>query len=350
MVIIIRSIVTDYMSAPENQPKATRGIILLDTSAIIRFLQPAENQFLNEQGKWNLLSGVKSKPCLMDAVVMLAKNGYEVVIPEMISYESGRTLKDGSSTDELFGNSHSRWSAHTQKFLKSIAHNHNDNGDIHIVAPFANDDSDAARHIRTVAAIRHGSEDDAQKRRAVRNLPSTAGKEYGTQSAVAWLKHTPKPSVPVFYISENPAAMNEFLSTGKARNIDVGILNPPGFYDAMRTNGLLHQTGMDEAQSHDAFFRSLEDGIAQQKLSSKRVMDADDLKRITTNQSIDTDDFIGSKTATRPFQPFAQGLAGLGASIDADAPPATLAAPDSPMEKFRKREQKRVAGGGHNVQ
>lgn len=73
-----------------------RGSIIVDTSALISLCAPASEHARNQYGK---------PAHYIDLLLMLANNGYQIIIPEMVSLEAAEMPRTGQRISNLFPNS-----------------------------------------------------------------------------------------------------------------------------------------------------------------------------------------------------------------------------------------------------
>ena len=83
-----------------SNSKKPRGIIVIDTSALVNLCTPVPEQFVMKTGL-----SLKHPPQFADALFYLAQQGFEIHIPEIVANEAGQYLRDGNSFSHLFQSS-----------------------------------------------------------------------------------------------------------------------------------------------------------------------------------------------------------------------------------------------------
>ncbi|MDX2095247.1 MAG: hypothetical protein SFW64_04835 [Alphaproteobacteria bacterium] len=106
--------------AHHHEPQATvapnRGTIILDASTIFYLAHPIDAQFVNPSHYPRLNS-------YLDLLPLLAKNGFRILIPEVVAIEAGDMLADGRELERSPYN-HKPSDRMRAGFLKSVARGH----------------------------------------------------------------------------------------------------------------------------------------------------------------------------------------------------------------------------------
>jgi hypothetical protein len=94
-------------NAPRIKP--TRGIIIVDTSALYYMAMPLnklKGDYLSDTAKQYLTEqkykGIDANVNLLDALTFLSENGYEIIIPEMVAFECSGIIRNGDCSDRFF--------------------------------------------------------------------------------------------------------------------------------------------------------------------------------------------------------------------------------------------------------
>jgi hypothetical protein len=224
--------------SPER-PAPTRGIIIVDTSAIWRLSVELPDKFKTTEARRN-----DEKITLCAILPFLAQNGYEIIIPEMVAFEAG-VARNGVALDDFFEGEKVQSHAilRMRAFYRGIS---SLPGSIYIAPPPAQDNSPAAAFVRAAWRVITSNEHPASKVScfiALNKIHTTQGrKNYGDVAAGQFVRFMKKPSLPVFYLSEDLEAATK-LSDIRA-DLDVIQLRISGLYNGMRDTGLLQAVGI----------------------------------------------------------------------------------------------------------
>jgi hypothetical protein len=231
-----------------QKPAPTRGIIIADTSAIWRLSVELPDKFKTTEARRNA-----EEITLCAILPFLAQNGYEIIIPEMVAFEAG-VARNGVALDDFFNGekAHSHAILRMRAFYRRIS---SFPGSIYIAPPPAQDNSPAAAFARAVWRVITSNEHPASKVSffvALNKLHTTQGrKNYGDVAAGQFVRFMNKPSVPVFYLSEDLEAA--ITLSAIRSDVDVIQLRICGLYDGMRDNGLLQAVGVANVAFQDIY-------------------------------------------------------------------------------------------------
>ena len=275
-----------------------RGTIILDSSAILRLVQPIDNTFLKKEDQ-------NKGYALWDVLPKLARNGFDIVIPEMIALDCTGRLADGKHIErESLGSysRHSNWIEHTRKRLRNIA----SSADVHILPPSQNDTSDQAQFLEKLKqSLRQGNKIELSPK----TESSSKEQFYGVDSAIALVKHKECKNLPLFYLVNRKTPMHKMLDATEGENISVNMLNSAGFLEALKSEGLLSNIGIRD----DVPSLKILDDIERMLQENHVIREPKDiLSYLAENPlyAIDTNNHMLNNHA----HPFASSLKGLGAS------------------------------------
>jgi hypothetical protein len=224
-----------------QRPAPTRAIIIADTSAIWRLSVELPDKFKTIEARRN-----NDEITLCKILPFLAQNGYEIIIPEMVAFEAG-VARNGVALDDFFDGEKAQSHAilRMRAFYRRIS---SFPGSIYIAPPPAQDNSPAAAFARAVWKVITSNEHPAAKVSyfvALNKIHTTQGrKNYGDVAAAQFVRFMKKPSLPIFYLSEDLEAAIT-LSDIRA-DVNVIQLRISGLYNGMRNNGLLQAVGLTD--------------------------------------------------------------------------------------------------------
>jgi hypothetical protein len=307
-----------------------RGTIIVDSSALFYLTQPTDKDSLTHP------TDTQKDPQAryMDVLYFLGQQGYDVIIPEMCSYECAEILSTGQTADALF--------THTDKYqelktnfrtmLRAIAHHAYPN--VSICPPPKDCHSESADFIRNIANIvttsfgggEHSQYYTRSLLKAV-NAKRSSG-DFGEQAAadLVQYKHQ-KMHEPFFFLS------NDARSFAVVRNA-----HPDKKVAYLSVTGLLHALHDTNLLAHAGFPANISVENIRKDLISKKRPDSHDptnalFDRIDTFRS----DFYGGG------YPFKASLLGLKEEIDAEKTAALSIASEKPgdasdrIAKFKAR-------------
>lgn len=215
-----------------------RGVIIVDTSSLLILSAPVNDKFLKKK------AGEKEtyQPRYADLLEFLSRHGYEIVFPEMVTYEAGRILRDGRNVGDIFGQvsqekddplfKHARtWLLHTD-----WANNHN----LRIAYPEADNDSNAAIFMKRMWKACQQSPAEAAKNIKALYAESQAGQHYGDEAAHETAAAIP-PEIPVFYLCQDNEASAAMIKI--KREPPIGRLNVTGLLHAFGREKLFEPAG-----------------------------------------------------------------------------------------------------------
>ena len=215
-------------SASQASPPL-RGIIIADASALISMEQPVCREGKSEE---STLSSY------LDLLPYLAEQGFKVIIPEMVAYETVTALSGNSSLDIYFPeskNSHPK----LEQFIKAVGQGKWQNITIASspnqpagVTQFLADLHDIVQRHRTANPV---------ARNELRRAQCTEKTDFGDKAIAALADDilSAPSSPPVFVLTTDRHAMAEISS----RLPKANMLNPNGLYDGLIKNGFNQKVG-----------------------------------------------------------------------------------------------------------
>lgn len=305
----------------------TRGIIIVDSSAILPMCAELKNEHLTEEAR------KKEKPVrLADTLNFLAKHGYEVIIPEMAAIECGGFMRDGTSTEDhsVHKNAYSRL---CRPFLGGIPDQH---GNIRIEPPSAKDSTQVATYVRALWKVHKKAHERADNTNPailkVNEMNRTTHQafdrsNFGDMAAFELIRHMKKPSVPVFYLSCD----NEARAKAAAVRPDIQVngLGPSGLFHALKKRSTLSEIGIANVGSEEVLQHciSVLNGMGFEQKASLNSL------RYPLDRGAEPDQ-----------RPFYDSLRGLREEITSESKEYKLtkkevaeAAPSNAIDKFRKK-------------
>jgi hypothetical protein len=205
---------------PESWAKPQRGIIVLDTSALFNLSAPMQA----EDGRKRLFS----------VLPFLAKNGFTIVVPEMVAFEACESLSGGEWVGRYFPTSN-------QKPLKMciadfLRHASIENS-IHIAPPHREDSSTPAEFIRCIKRVYDADTRDEQKREGIIAARRVYGplKNFGDFAANELVRSLDARDLPVFYVSDDSKALKSVAAVRDG----VHPLTTLGFIRPLADNRIL---------------------------------------------------------------------------------------------------------------
>ena len=281
------------MQYDQTPAKPKHGIIILDTGAIMRLLQPIDDpKFLTNHKRQE-----KTSARLMDTLVFLSHHGYEVIVPEMVSYECGKILRDGKPAIGSKQDS-GAWEKHTRPFLRNIG---DLDGNFRIAPAPASDGSAPARFMDKLWNVHTGHEEENRLTEGAAKLNShdIAHKSYGDIAAHNLVRHEHLAAVPVFYLSEDIEAMKEMIRIGQHKKIPVSCITPTGLFNALDECQLLPTAGIRNGLDYRDVFAQIEKnlhdaGITGQFLRQSGMAQKLDKAGLLQKDIYDKDHFFGT--------------------------------------------------------
>jgi hypothetical protein len=205
-----------------------RGIIVLDTSALLQLLAPYPD---GNEPRW---------------LEYLANKGYEIHIPEMVAFEAGHTLRDGTHTNYFFekpADADKLIYKKAYRFLHKVANDHYPNIQIvptpgPLIAP-----SKGAELMRALWDAR-ASESKWKGRQIAVELDGMRGNHLGEIAAGEYI-HSIYPEQQIYFLSNNRSAGNEIVHFQQSRDRQVCRLNVTGVIRGLSRHKLLPDVGLD---------------------------------------------------------------------------------------------------------
>ncbi len=186
-------------------------------------------------------------------LTFLSKHGYEVVIPEMVAYESGWFMRNYKSVWDYIGRT-SQWVPEVSEFIRAIPSLIKTGHNIHIEPPHPEDASEGAKLMRKLDEI---ATDDTLSDRTKYYKSEEAyyrfkeKKHRGDVAAEHLIASFKKPCPPVYYLTDDEGAWNNIAPL--SARLPVSRLNTLGLYEAFETNLLLPE--VDIAAKRTVFLK-----------------------------------------------------------------------------------------------
>lgn len=238
------------MANEHPRPQPTRGVIIVDSGALLRMCVPLDEQFLNAAATKKNLH--KRHPVrLTDALAFLSQHGYEVVIPEMVAVECGGYMRDGKSIQSCPGYFRSGAKFHmiSGEFLETIPALQAAGANIRIQPPLEGDTSPEAKYLQRMYEAHSSTMEPKDKRSAfgIAENEFKARNNAGDRAAYALAQSYKDSPVPVFYLSNDIKASKRIGSLVK-EGVPARELGDLGFYNALLHKGILQLLGIKAAK------------------------------------------------------------------------------------------------------
>lgn len=191
---------------------ASRGVIVVDACSLLTLACPLPKEFYTRRGleKNRAIS-------LADTLLFLSHQGFAVVIPEMVAYECGRIVRDGSSVNNHLGDvRQTPLFANASSFLAEIPSYH---GNIKIMPAPDDDASPPAAFMRRIWKIINTT----TKRRKIhykfqalqQEVTKETKKDYGEMAALNLIgKGFGSINASVFFLTDDRAAQAAATAQG----------------------------------------------------------------------------------------------------------------------------------------
>lgn len=218
-----------------NTSPLKRGIIIVDSSALLSLCLPIDEKFrCSTPSKY-----AGEVPRYVDMLVMLSQHGYDIIIPEMVAFESGRVLRDGLTFRNGIPLSPLKQLA--KHFLEKVGQDEYPN--IHIQPPGAAQ-TKAAEFIKKMwrsarqMPLREG-------RTVITQLMQQDRVDFGEMAAADLIRYDYKKSeAPIFYLSTDKEAFSRVFNAANMLGRVVGKVNLAGMIAAIKNNYLSQDVGL----------------------------------------------------------------------------------------------------------
>lgn len=224
-----------------------RGTIVCDASALrmLMITFPQEKIIDHSVRRTPLHS-------MLGALALLAKQGYEVVIPEMVAHEMGGFMRDGKSyhleylesSDDDF---HKRMTY--SSFFRAVARLEAAGLPIHIQPPLQENISAEAEHSNRVYAIHRSDMLSVQKTQHLQKLHwggIRRKNNAGDREIISYIQATDDGKSPIFILT-NDGKLQHFFP--KERHICA--LGAAAFVSAFHRSHLFPSCGLESVSAHD---------------------------------------------------------------------------------------------------
>jgi hypothetical protein len=234
----------------ESTIPTCRGVIVVDASSLLRLVPPLNKHFLVGQGhqkswingKWD------DRVRMSDGLLWLAKNGYEVIIPEMVAFECGTFLNDGQPILGRFPkiNKKKYEPKLAKDFFQQVKALEAQGYPIHIVTASEDDKSTSAKYLREFHSLLNQENEIGEKRLEERVgaffwIGGDRGKHAGDTAVLEYIKHK-KGNAPIFCLSGDIDLLNK--ASDSNAGLVVNRLSEMAFYEAIKKAGMLGYLGI----------------------------------------------------------------------------------------------------------
>lgn len=274
-----------------SQPmRKKRGIIVVDSSVLFELATVFSHDYLIGQPD---PSGHPVR--LWDTLSVLAKNGFKIIVPEMVAYETGMILRGGETTSQYFARGASDKPLTTQ--LENLLRTSFLSGHIDIVPPPPQDVSEAAAFMRNLNRI-HSNKDFSLKEKSVQlhaALRAHDKKDYGDIAAQKLIASLKNDGVPIFYLSNDTRATTNVLDARK--DGQAHALTRINFIDGLRQRHIFPLIGVQEVPV-EMYARVITDYL----VSSGFRPPMQGMPKYTSyaNQKFFSDTLVGIKAKSKP--------------------------------------------------
>jgi|GEM_PF-1040874 len=234
-----------------EKPKPERGILVIDTGTIFFLLPKLEHELL-------IGDGIK-KVSLLDSLFLLAENGYQVVIPEMVAIEAGMLLHDGRKVNPPPNHKYNGKilvRKLSEDFLADVI---NSPANIYIEPPSVFDNSKPADFVRAISEIHTPQNSSFVKIQKIKILLSQHDThDYGDIAALKLIKSMRKHNAPIFFISDDRTAISyiDRITGGNIQSISGGEL-----IVCLANEKLLQHVGIKDPEDPRQFFVDWKDRL-----------------------------------------------------------------------------------------
>jgi hypothetical protein len=239
---------------PDQSKRKPRGIIVVDTCALLNLCVPIPDRFIHRQAK-----AFGHIPQLSDALFYLTEQGYDVIIPEMVAHEAGHYMRDGTSVHQHFHNlPNDGFYKVTASFFHKVRQNAFEPSAITIEPPLADDHSADATLLNNLYAA-HTDPHFTPRERCQAIIGITHHHKHsqhaGENAAFQLIQSLPASKTPVYFLSDDVMACETLMQ--KQCNVPVHILGSAGFYTALQKNNVLPKLGIVPVPHQDIAKRML---------------------------------------------------------------------------------------------
>lgn len=243
---------SDIDSTINHEPNLPpcRGVIVVDASSLLRLVPPLDKHFLVGQGhQKNWINGKWGDRVRMsDGLLWLAKNGYEVIIPEMVAFECGTFLNDGQPILGRFPkiNKKKYEPKLAKDFFQQVKALEAQGYPIHIATASEDDKSTSAKYLREFHSLLNQENEIGEKRLEERVgaffwIGGDRGKHAGDTAVLEYIKHKTG-DAPIFCLSGDIDLLNK--ASDSNTGLVVNRLSEMGFYEALKKTGMLGYLGI----------------------------------------------------------------------------------------------------------
>jgi hypothetical protein len=230
----------DFSQIPpgaRNPAKKVRGTILVDANVFFNLYAAVDGKFRP--------SGVTQAKLrrYIDGLKFLSHHGYDILIPEMVAFETENVISTGDDVDRYFRRSDDTrdkvYRGDMKKFFKDVAKG-KQYPNIHIIP--TDEPYEAAAFLKRVHdIISRNPRPSAQATRQLVRLQRRQRNDFGDQAIEALLEHDEIRThhQPFFLLSDDHE-----VETNAAKYPDVNIVNTRGFMEACIQSGLWEGFGL----------------------------------------------------------------------------------------------------------
>lgn len=232
------------ISLPAPDPNVPlRGRIILDASAMMRLAFRIDPKLIDP-------GAINPPETYLDLIVFLAKNGYQILIPEMVALQATGILHGGTNTCASFSsdNTHPKVA---RAFIKKIVR---ETGDINISIIRNTGPGQVDEYCTSLRAIAEANSSDEQKRNRITSLQQTVNKnQFGDDAIRSMLDRLPKEQRDHVFVMGNDRELNDSVVAKGYASISTRSL----FHDLAKSKILPHAGLKPETTSEQLFTDSV---------------------------------------------------------------------------------------------
>jgi hypothetical protein len=218
-----------------------RAIIIVDSSILIKLSAPVSKAYILPS-----VSSSQKSIRLLETLTLLARSGFKILIPEMVTYETASLLDNCFDiSSEYFSNFKKPPSS---QCIKSFLKKSLDAGLVEIVPPLSKDQTLPAIYIRSLHSIRNSRNSIPDKRLSIiMETRRHETKHYGEVAAHQLILSMPVTPTPIFYLSDDCHALD--TAVNMRHDLPVHKLTSINFLGSLFDNNLFSKMGIKVTQT-----------------------------------------------------------------------------------------------------
>jgi hypothetical protein len=240
---------TDTSLANNPAQQKSRGTILVDANVFFNLYAAVDSKFRPSATQSKLRRYI-------DGLKFLSHQGYDILIPEMVAFETENVISTGDDVDRYFRRSDDTrdkvYRGDMKKFFKDVAKGER-YPNIHIIP--TEEPYEAAAFLKRVHdIISRNPRPSPQATRQLVSLQRKQRDDFGDQAIEALLEHDEIRThhQPFFILSDDHEVENN-----AAKYPDVNIVNTRGFIDACIRSGLWEGFGLVKGVTSEQVMESI---------------------------------------------------------------------------------------------